>query len=429
MVAATSRLDGKSIRALTGLDMKILLSAFSCEPGRGSEPGKSWNWAYELARSGHEVWALTSTNGKPAIEAFLASMPTPGLNFVYIPRLRLPAFIEPFRALLQHIRWQWRALAVARDLDRRIDFDVVHHVSFGSLHLGSHLWRLGKPFVFGPVGGGQIAPGGFRRYLRGGWIAESLRSFVVRNFTGVLFAARSTVANADLVLVVNQETRAWAERLGGRHVEYMASGGIARSLLAKPSERRRDDASCLRVLWVGRLLPRKGVLLALEALASVDPRLDVRCTILGDGKQGRYLRQWIEALRLPNRVEWRGQVSWNEAMEAYRHHDVFLFTSLRETEGVQLLEAMAGGAAVVTLDHHGPRMAVPDNAGIKVPVSTPQETVAAIARALERLAREPKTVEAMSLAAIKWAAENTWDRKVARAVELYPGRAPRIRRK
>jgi glycosyltransferase involved in cell wall biosynthesis len=400
--------------------MKILLSAFSCEPGRGSEPGKSWNWAYELAIAGNEVWVLTSSIGKPAIEAFLTSTPVPGLRFVYIERPQIPTFAGPFRVLLQHIRWQWYALDVARDLNEKIDFDVVHHISFGSIHLGSQLWRLGKPFVFGPVGGGQVAPRGFRRYFRGGWMAELLRSVVVRYLTGAVLAARSTISNADLVLVANQETREWAVRLGGRNVVYMSSGGIARSLLADPAERRRDDPSCLKILWAGRLLPRKGVLLALEALALVDPSLNIRCTILGGGEQGRYLPSWIKRLGLEDRVNWRGQVPWIEAIEAFRKHDVFIFTTLRETEGVQLLEAMAGGAAIVTLDHHGPHMAVPNSAGIKVPVTTAVETVAALARALERLAREPETVEAMGLAGMKWAAENTWEKKVAKAIEYYP---------
>ena len=400
--------------------MKILLSAFSCEPGRGSEPGKSWNWAYELARAGNEVWVLTSSNGKAAIEAFLAATPVPGLNFVYLARTELPAFIEPFRGLLQHLRWQRQAVAIARDLDRKNDFDVVHHVSYGSLHLGSHLWKLGKPFVFGPVGGGQVAPSGFRRYFRGGWLAELLRSFVVRYFTGILFSAKSTVANSDLVLVVNQETRDWVDRLGGKRVEYMSTGGIPSALLADPSTRRRDDPDCLKILWVGRLLPRKAVLLALEALARIDRGIRFHCTILGDGKQGRYLPAWIESLGLSDRVEWRGHVSWKEAMDAYRHNDVFLFTTLRETEGLQLLEAMAGGAAIVTLDHHGPRVAVPEVAGIKVPVTTPEETVAGLTRALEKLARDPDTVAAMSLAGIRWAGENTWAKKVRRAIELYP---------
>lgn len=405
--------------------MKILLSAFSCEPGRGSEPGKSWNWAYELARAGNDVCVLTSSIGKPAIEAFLASTPTPGLKFVFIERPPLPAFTEPFRVVLQHIRWQWQALEVARDLDKQIDFDVVHHISFGSIHLGSQLWRLGKPFVFGPIGGGQVAPRGFRRYFRGGWAAELLRSVVVRYLTGAVLAARSTVSNADLVLVANQETRDWVDRLGGRHIVYMSSGGIPRSLLANPSDRRRDDKSCLKILWAGRLLPRKGLLLALEALARVDPGLKIHCTILGDGRQGRYVAKWIEKLGLAERVDWRGQVPWSEAIQAFRNHDVFLFTSLRETEGVQLLEAMAGGAAVVTLDHHGPHLAVPDSAGIKVPVTTPQETVGGLARALQQLATEPETVQAMSIAGMQWAADNTWDRKAARAIEYYPTILPK----
>jgi glycosyltransferase involved in cell wall biosynthesis len=400
--------------------VRILLSAFSCEHGRGSEPGKSWNWAYELACAGHDVWVLTIPDGKPANEAFLASRPTRGLNFVYLDRPYMPAFTEPFRLLLQHIRWQWHALRIARDLDKQIDFDVVHHISFGSIQLGSQLWRLGKPFVFGPVGGGQVAPRGFRRYFRGGWAAELLRSVFVRYLTGALLAARSTVSNAGLVLVVNQETREWAERLGGRYIAYMVDGGIPRSLLANPSARCQADVDCLKILWVGRLLPRKGLLLALEALARIDSSCKFHCTILGDGIQGRYVREWIETLGLADRVDWRGQVPWHEAIQAYRNNDVFLFTSLRESEGVQLLEAMAGGAAIVTLDHQGPRLAVPDNAGVKVPVTTPQETVVRLAHALERLAREPNTVRGMSIAGMKWAAENTWDIKVAQAIAYYP---------
>jgi glycosyltransferase involved in cell wall biosynthesis len=399
--------------------MKILLSAFSCDPSRGSEPGKSWNTAYELVRAGHDVWVLTSTNGRKAIDAFLAATPMPRLSIIYIERPRLPALTEPFRPLLQNFQWQWRALDVARQLEKKVDFDIVHHISFASLHLGSHLWRLGKPFMFGPVGGGQVAPRGFRRHFRGGWMAEMLRTVVVRYFTGIMFSARSTVSNADLVLFSNEETRDWIKKLGGRNFEHMVSYGISSSLLADPSKRRREDKRCLKILWVGRLLPRKGVLLALEALERVDPGVRFQCTILGNGRQGRYLPEWIKSLGLSDRVAWRGEVPWKEAIEAYRTHDVFLYSSLRDSEGLQLVEAMAGGAAVLTLDHHGSRMAVPNDAGIKVAVKGPRETAAALARALERLAREPETVESMSRAGMKWAAECTWEKKAAGAVERY----------
>jgi hypothetical protein len=60
----------------------VLLSAYACEPGKGSEPGIGWNLARHLAEH-HEVWVLTRTNNRPAIEAELARNPVPGLHFVY----------------------------------------------------------------------------------------------------------------------------------------------------------------------------------------------------------------------------------------------------------------------------------------------------------------------------------------------------------
>jgi hypothetical protein len=66
-----------------------------------------------------------------------------------------------------------------------------------------------------------------------------------------------------------------------------------------------------------------------------------------------------------------------------------------------------------------PRAAVPDRAGIKIPVTTLQVAVEAITRAIERLAVESKTVETRSHASMLWVVGNTWDKKIARAVELY----------
>ena len=48
--------------------LKILYSAYACEPGRGSEPGVGWHWAVETARLGHEVWVITRANNRGVIE-------------------------------------------------------------------------------------------------------------------------------------------------------------------------------------------------------------------------------------------------------------------------------------------------------------------------------------------------------------------------
>ena len=47
---------------------------------------------------------------------------------------------------------------LARELDARIDFDVVHQVTGTGFREPGHLWKLGKPFVWGPIGGLQFFP-------------------------------------------------------------------------------------------------------------------------------------------------------------------------------------------------------------------------------------------------------------------------------
>ena len=47
--------------------LKILISAYACEPDKGSEPGVGWNWAKQISRF-HEVWVITRKNNRPSIE-------------------------------------------------------------------------------------------------------------------------------------------------------------------------------------------------------------------------------------------------------------------------------------------------------------------------------------------------------------------------
>ncbi len=50
--------------------MKVLVSAYACEPGKGSEPGAGWNWVVAAARQ-HELCVLTRANNRESIEAAL----------------------------------------------------------------------------------------------------------------------------------------------------------------------------------------------------------------------------------------------------------------------------------------------------------------------------------------------------------------------
>lgn len=66
--------------------MNILLSAYACEPNKGSEPGVGWGWALEWAKN-HNVWVITRDNNKAVIDEYLklhCEIDSTRLHFVYV---------------------------------------------------------------------------------------------------------------------------------------------------------------------------------------------------------------------------------------------------------------------------------------------------------------------------------------------------------
>ena len=132
------------------------------------------------------------------------------------------------------------------------------------------------------------------------------------------------------------------------------------------------------------MIPLKGLPLALEALSRIEPTLPIRLRVVGEGP----LRAEMEKLAQSLMCERPGGVSGLGALETDdgslppgRH---FLFTSLRDSSGAVLTEALAYHLPILTLNHQGVGAIVPSEAGIKVEVTSPEETVSALADGLRR---------------------------------------------
>lgn len=407
--------------------MKVLISAYSCQPNYGSEAGNGWNWAWHLAELGHEVWVLTLIDNQKAIEEELILHPIPNLHFVYIA---IPQWIQ--RWIKRYIKisisnlgwqseylgWQRRASKIAHQLDGQHGFDIIHHVTWASITGGSLLWRLNKPFVFGPVGGGQVTPPLFKQYFQAHqWRKEAARSFLQKSAQFNLFS-RQTVSQADLVLATNSETYDLARQLGANRVELAAVIGISQSYIP-PELPTRSTSRELRLLWVGSPIPTKACPLALEALAKVEKQIPWKLTVVGFSNSNHDLIKLIKELGIENQVNCKGRLSWSQLKQEYLQSDVFLFTSLRNSLGAQLFEAMACGLPIITLDHQGAKDFVPENAGIKVPVSNPTQTVNLLAQAVEDVYHNPQKRKAMSKFGYEFAKTQTWSHKAQEMSKYY----------
>ena len=139
--------------------MKILLSAYACEPNKGSEPGVGWNWALALAQRGYDVHVLTRSNNRRAIEEALAPSNLQ-LTFHYYDLPQILRFWKhwPGGIYLYYLLWQIGAYRVGKILHSTEQFSLVHHITFVSYRQPSFMGGLGIPFIFGPVGGRDHAP-------------------------------------------------------------------------------------------------------------------------------------------------------------------------------------------------------------------------------------------------------------------------------
>jgi glycosyltransferase involved in cell wall biosynthesis len=395
--------------------MNVLLSAYACRPNAGSEPGTGWNWALHLAEAGCEVYLFTAGRNRNAIDAWLQENPCPRLHPHYID---VP-WLNPMSSGAKHyLFWQWITLRRARSLARKVAFDVVHHVSYGSVHLPTQLWRLGVPTIFGPVGGGQTTPESLLSYFGADEKSERRRTRMTHLLPRLWFYRR-WMKRMSIVLAANNDTLVLAENAGCRRVQLLCDTGTRQDFSAG-TPRNFDKGLPIRLLWVGRFLSRKGLPLALDALAKTRPKIHL--TLVGDGLPVKTVERMIAERSLADRVRWGGgRVPWMQLREAYATHDALLFTSLRDSFGSQNLEAMSVGLPVITLNLSGARDLIPDEAALKVQVgSSIQETVRNLAEALDHFAgMSLEQRNHMSEIAWKRAQDFSWTARAAFARDLY----------
>ncbi|MEU9656783.1 glycosyltransferase family 4 protein [Streptomyces chartreusis] len=412
--------------------LRIVLVAFTCDPTRGSEPGIGWGWAESLARRGHTVEVLTHPEFDSVrnAERRVADLGAVG------ERIRLHVVPEPpaprWTGLLpgplsgmaaeveRYDRWQHHALAYARiqGLDRA---DLVHHVSYGSLQGGSALRHLGPPLVFGPVGGGQVAPHSHRRYLGSAYPQEALRTWLWVRCLSRRQSCRETLRAAAAVLATNRDTERRARDLSGTATRLMLADGIQESLIGEPAEvpTTRGDRPPT-VLWVGRLHPRKTPELAVRALAQLRREIpDARLVVLGDGPLRPSLEQLALRLGVGESVEFRGLLPREAVFAACDEADAFLMTSLRDSSSTQTLEAWARGLPVIHLGHHGISDFSAPGGAISVPLGDPADLPRRLAWALSGVLKDEYTRHCMGRAALAWARKHTWTAKAETAEELY----------
>lgn len=403
------------------LRKRVLLSAFACEPNKGSEPEVGWQWAMQISRF-HDVTVLTRHQYRAPIEAWLKTHrgEHPEPKFIYFD---LPGWIERFGKgsvclRLYYVLWQKRVRAVIKRLHQENPFDVFHHVTFATFRYPTTIWGHGAPSIWGPIGGTESVPTPLLPWNH----PTSLVVEISRNLNNLIQSSRFTqlpkrAAASTRILVSTMEMQKTLADLGFKS-QLMTTIGLQTGQLPYRPHRKSDGP--LKLLFVGKIITLKGIDLAMAALRASSTNATL--TFIGTGNYLAAAKRSAEKLGVGERVVFLGQLPREKVLAIYEEFDAMLFPSLHDTGGFAVIEAMFNELPVICLDCGGPAVAVREGCGIRVPVHDRPQVVNGIAEAIQLYDKNRPLLLSHGKAARASILENyDWDKKGDQMNEVYEG--------
>jgi glycosyltransferase involved in cell wall biosynthesis len=401
---------------LIGKTMKVLASALGCAAEGKSESYVGHQWVRQIARYA-DVTVLTAD--KRAVGMADAR------PIVVQPRLM--GMRKLSRTMFGAIKPHY--FSFDRQVTRRFaaelgQYDVFHHIVPIAPRYPSGLGSLARRFVLGPVGGGLRVPLGLRREVEQ---AEPGYAWL-RNLDRARFrmdpALRRTYDRCDvLILAAEYMRRIIPERYQRRGVEVLLETGIdPDEYHACTPERPTRDT--VRLLYVGRVVPYKGLQFLIRAMAAVGQhvRANLHLTVVGDASSayGRTCKEMAQALKLSGQVEFLGRLSKSAVQRIYGASDIFCFPTLAETSGNVILEAMASGLPVVTVDYGGPGEIVNESCGVLADPGSASHLIESLADGIARLASDKaRRLQLGAIAQARAFTKFSWDYKGDRIAKIY----------
>lgn len=196
--------------------------------------------------------------------------------------------------------------------------------------------------------------------------------------------------------------------------------GVEHEVFVPPPARPVKDT--LRLLFVGRLIPYKGVELLLRAVEIAARRCSIRLDIAGGADAGykEFLLRLVHELNLESSVNFLAPVPRDQLLSLYQQADVFCFPTLCDTYGIALLEAMSCGCAVLVSDVAGAGEIVNGENGLKVRLNTPDEYIREYAEKIVALAQNHELRASLGDAARRFILrEHDWGRIGSQVLAIY----------
>jgi glycosyltransferase involved in cell wall biosynthesis len=362
---------------------KVILVAYDLNPELGSECGiahiylKMYLKYYEVlvfTDKAHEADIRNFNYGGNVIFNFIE------FSFLErtLSRLKLDIFSN-----WGFCRKTGKYLASFNELNQ---YKFIHIVTPDGFFAFNDLYKLGLKYIIGPINGGLKTPKNFRKVFLKNAFFDFFRDMIYRSITKLngwnKYYEHSTsiiISDANLLKPIPQK--------------YHPKTYQIFDVLVDPSEftpqsSQTKNQKHLTILFSGRLIPKKGIQLLLEAYRKCiyEYKLnDLTLNIIGTGPLLNNILKFIEKHSLKDKIFVFSNLPKSSLIEKYQTADIYCLPTLREPGGLAILEAMSCGLPVITSNYGGPAYSVTSECGIKIDLLNYDQYIHDMANAIKTL--------------------------------------------
>jgi len=411
--------------------MRVLISAYAFSPYRGSECAVGWNIVTRMAAY-HDVTVLCGDvsselqTKKDLAKYFLENPAIKNLTIQYVEPSRLIQWIECVHQIpglwcfyyLAYNLWQRKAFKIAKQVHGMTPFDLVHQLNMIGYREPGYLWKLGIPFVWGPVGGAPNESLAYHTlFSLSGSLKVCLRTLLNELQKWISFRSKKAARMATKLWAVTDADIEMIGKIWGVHVDQLIETGT--TVIEGCSSCTWNGEGALRIVWSGIHTSRKGLPILLHAIARFEDRTRVHVDILGVGHETKSWMNLADQLGISECLTWHGQLTHQDALALMKSVHILAFPSLKEGTPHVVLEALSLGLPVICHDACGMKIAVTGACGFKIQLKNPETSINGFEATIRDLCEHPEKVEELSRGALKRAAALSWDKKVMDISSAY----------
>lgn len=348
--------------------MKILLSAYACEPLKGSEPGVGWKWANELSSRNNKVTVITRKNNKKNIKKKLKNRNK--IKFIYFD---LPNLFIKFKSLsksfsyLYFYLWQIGIYFKIKKLIKKKKFDLIHHVSFVTYRIPSFLSLLNIPFIFGPIAGGEQVP---KQFLKNFHLKSKIFEYLRRLSNSIIKYSpiiNLILKNSSIIIVNSIQTKKFINK--NYHYKTIKELAIApkQTQIKKNLFIENKKIESFNMCFVGDYEDHKGIFIILKIILKLkNNHHKFNFCFIGSGGLKTKMKNFIDINNLNSFVRIYDKMPQSYVFKKMQRSHLLLFPALRDSGGMVLFEAMQHGLPSAVLDLGGPGQIIDKECGIIV---------------------------------------------------------------